>query len=211
MEIISTTPISIRPNIASNDILLWVEDSHGVFSIRSAWDFLRERRPEVEWYRSVWFAKAVPRHAFILWLATRGALLTQDKFFAYGSIPAMRCVFCGGDCEDIPHLFFECTYTFQVWSTLLQKCRLHVRRWSWEDTIRWLGHFHGQQLRGWVVRIMVVTAIYVIWRDRNARMHGDSPHPESVIIHDIVLILCNHVNSFSGLVLSPSNRWFHQS
>jgi len=112
MEIISTTTFSIRPNIASDDVLLWVENSHGVFSIRSAWDFLRERRPEVEWYRSVWFAKAVPRHAFIIWLATRGALLTQDKLFAYGSIPAIRCVFCGGDHEDIPHLFFECTYTF---------------------------------------------------------------------------------------------------
>jgi hypothetical protein len=100
MEIISTTLISIWHNIASDDVLLWVEDSHGVFSSRSAWDFLCERRPEVEWY------------AFILWFATRGALLTQDKLFAYESIPAIRCIFCDGDCEDIPHLFFECTYTF---------------------------------------------------------------------------------------------------
>jgi hypothetical protein len=58
---------------------------------------------------------------------------------------------------------------------------------------------------------MVAAAVYVIWHEHNARMHDDSPRHESVVIHDIVLIICNHINSFSGLVLSPCNRWFHQS
>jgi len=28
---------------------------------------------------------------------------------------------------------------------------------------------------------MAATAVYVIWHERNARMHGDSPRPESLL------------------------------
>jgi len=75
MEIINTILVSMHPNNFPDDVLIWVKDSHGVFSIRNAWDSIWYRQPEVDWCRSVWFAKAAPRHAFILQLAIRGALV----------------------------------------------------------------------------------------------------------------------------------------
>jgi hypothetical protein len=33
----------------------------------------------VNWWKMVWFAKAIPKHAFILWIAFRNALVTKQK------------------------------------------------------------------------------------------------------------------------------------
>ena len=211
MDIISGIPASFRPNNSQADTLCWVEDSRGAFSIRNAWEALRSRQPAVDWFRSVWHSKSIPRHAFIFWLAIRGALSTQDKLLVYGLIPAIRCVFCGGSCEDVPHLFFDCSYSCEVWFALLRKCRLPLRARSWEDTILWSCHFRGRQLRGWVVRIMLAAAVYAIWRERNARMHGELPKPVTMVVRSIVRDVCMRLNSLSGVMPSPTNRWLHQS
>ena len=61
------------------------------------------------------------------------------------------------------------------------------------------------------MRIMFAAAVYAIWSERNARLHGESPRSESIIVHDVSLAICSQINSFSGVTPSPSNRWLHQS
>jgi hypothetical protein len=46
------------------------------FSIANAWDQLRAKKPTVTWWRIIWFSKAIPRFAFITWLAMRNQLKT---------------------------------------------------------------------------------------------------------------------------------------
>ena len=61
------------------------------------------------WSRIVWFRKAIPRHAFLLWMTIQGGLYTQDRMLASGMIHQSRCVLCDGDREDVDHLFFRCS------------------------------------------------------------------------------------------------------
>jgi hypothetical protein len=49
----------------------------GVFSSVETWEKLREKKPVVDWHGLVYFSAAIPRHAFILWLAFHDALSTN--------------------------------------------------------------------------------------------------------------------------------------
>ncbi|CAI9779494.1 unnamed protein product [Fraxinus pennsylvanica] len=109
---------TFRPDSTREDVLRWVDDVHGVFSVRNAWESIRLRFPSVTWYHIVWFPKYIPRHAFILWLAIQGGLYTQTKLFCFGLVQYIRCVLCGCSEEDLDHLFFACPFSERVWPVL---------------------------------------------------------------------------------------------
>jgi hypothetical protein len=37
----------------------------------------------MEWFRLIWYPLAVPKHAVIMWLAIRNALITGDKMLQW--------------------------------------------------------------------------------------------------------------------------------
>lgn len=49
------------------------------FKSSTVWNDFRVAHPRVEWCNIVWFSNSIPKHSFILWLAVRGKLLTQDR------------------------------------------------------------------------------------------------------------------------------------
>nr|GEX87379.1 zinc finger, CCHC-type [Tanacetum cinerariifolium]GEX99685.1 zinc finger, CCHC-type [Tanacetum cinerariifolium] len=71
------------PNLTptSRDIMYWRDSINGfsIYSVRRAWEALRPRGNEVNWYHNVWFPHCIPRYAFPLWLVMRNRLKTQDK------------------------------------------------------------------------------------------------------------------------------------
>lgn len=63
-----------------DDTLLW-KLHDGIlksFSVRDAWQTVRDRGEEVEWSYLVWSRYWIPRHAIHLWLVMRRRLKTQD-------------------------------------------------------------------------------------------------------------------------------------
>jgi hypothetical protein len=50
---------------------------HGL-KLGSSLDKKKKKRPEVTWFKVVWFPLAIPRHAFMLSLVFRGALVTKE-------------------------------------------------------------------------------------------------------------------------------------
>ncbi|GJU50139.1 putative RNA-directed DNA polymerase, eukaryota, reverse transcriptase zinc-binding domain protein [Tanacetum coccineum] len=67
--------------VNSHDFIQWrdINGNMADFSVKLAWEALRPRGAEVLWYKIVWFAHCIPRHAFHLWLVMRRSLKTQDK------------------------------------------------------------------------------------------------------------------------------------
>ena len=61
------------------DIISWTPDPSGVFTVNSAWNHFRPKRPSVNWHYTIWFPQAIRRHTFIVWLAVQKRLVTQDK------------------------------------------------------------------------------------------------------------------------------------
>jgi hypothetical protein len=67
--------------IGEFDKPIW-NSKKGLHSWTETWEFLRQKkkkRPEVTWFKVVWFPLAIPRHAFMLSLVFRGALVTKEK------------------------------------------------------------------------------------------------------------------------------------
>jgi hypothetical protein len=69
-----------------------------VYSCAETWDQLRVKLPIVDWHKVVWFSLA-PKHAFILWLALRDALVTKKKMCSWGFNGSSGCLFCYG-CQE---------------------------------------------------------------------------------------------------------------
>jgi hypothetical protein len=43
------------------------------------WEHMRQRKQEVNWWSVVWFPQAIPKQAFILWLAILNCLTTGER------------------------------------------------------------------------------------------------------------------------------------
>ncbi|KAB1212661.1 hypothetical protein CJ030_MR5G009703 [Morella rubra] len=75
-------PSSLVPHPDRADLATWRHNPTGLFSIKTAYEVMRDKRPEVPWHQLVWGKGCVPKHSFILWLAIRNRLVTKDKLLA---------------------------------------------------------------------------------------------------------------------------------
>jgi hypothetical protein len=56
---------------------------------------------------------------------------------------------------------------------------------------------------------MFATAIYYIWKERNARLHGDAPCTSSMIYRDIASYIVSKVNPIHNIASSITKRKLH--
>ncbi|GAV92484.1 LOW QUALITY PROTEIN: zf-RVT domain-containing protein, partial [Cephalotus follicularis] len=101
-------PISSGP-----DCIFW--DRVGApFSTSRAWLGIRTPSNKVPWHSLVWHPQRIPKHAFCLWLALRGAHRTRDKLLTVGVVQSATCAFHCGLPESYDHLFFQCPFSMKV-------------------------------------------------------------------------------------------------
>jgi len=62
--------------VGERDILVW-KTSRGIYSCSETWNCLRTKFTEVAWSHVIWFPLAISKHAFLLWLVFRGALVRE--------------------------------------------------------------------------------------------------------------------------------------
>jgi len=84
---------------------VWKVVRNGSFVSFETWDFLRDKKAEVEWWHFIWFPCAIPKHAFILWLVVQNRL-TSDRLLVWGFNGHPLCGFCHHVVESRNHLFF---------------------------------------------------------------------------------------------------------
>ena len=130
IQLKNSTPDTLRPRIDTPNYLVWKLSSSKKFTIRSTYNCLRRTRAEVPWHRLVWFPSTIPKATFILWLAIRKRLGTQDRLFLPSSNPS--CLFCSTHIELHEHLFFECLVTSSIWEGVLLKCHSTYTSMPWE-------------------------------------------------------------------------------
>ena len=110
-----TQALSFHPS-GLQDSIFWLPSSSGLFSTSSAWEQLREYKNPVPWRHIVWFPGSIPKASFILWLAVKKKLGTQDRL--HNLPPGARCLLCNSQQETHDHLFFDCSFSSHIWSSL---------------------------------------------------------------------------------------------
>ena len=116
------------------DSVTWIPSTDGKYQIKSTWTTMFPSTSTVPWHNLVWFAGAVPRHSFIMWLALHIRLATHDRILHFTPGP-LACVFCVSHMETHDHLFFQCPYTCYIWQGLLHRMGIQHVNGTWEDLI----------------------------------------------------------------------------
>ncbi|XP_077221623.1 uncharacterized protein LOC143855390 [Tasmannia lanceolata] len=173
------------------DRIIWKGNPNGKFSLRSAWNQCRTRWAEVPWFKTVWHKGHIPRYSFTTWQAMQNRLSTRDRLCFLGSHRDLSCLLCNAGPESVNHLFFRCSYSAWIWKSILWRCGfrrkplktlLQEEMWIREKFKR-----DGQATS--IMRLSFCVVVYMIWRERNSRLHGKHPCHKTSTLHSCLSII----------------------
>ncbi|KAG7550876.1 Reverse transcriptase zinc-binding domain [Arabidopsis thaliana x Arabidopsis arenosa] len=191
------------------DSFLW-RNASGVFcptfSSKETWEQLRTHSPQVPWADVVWFKEHVPRFSFITWLAILARLPTRDRLRRWGmNIPA-TCVLCSTRDESHEHLFFQCSFSSEIWVFLAAKFLPNPPD-SLAAASSWILH-HSLPMNAKVItilKLLLQSVVYHTWKERNLRIFTAVESTTSVTRLAVDRTMRNRLLSFPGSALnSPS-------
>ncbi|KAK9073221.1 hypothetical protein SSX86_007545 [Deinandra increscens subsp. villosa] len=199
---------NIGPNNDRLDQIRWKSANDVTdFSSSRVWESIRNRSDTVSWNNHVWFPHAIPRHAFIMWLAIKGKLLTQDRILNWSSrqnYDVLACPLCLRSYDSRDHLFFECAYSRAVWLGIRDRAGMQNTPPYWSYVIADLGPGKpSKSIKVIVARLVVSAATYFIWQERNGRLFKNQTRPPDLLCNIIVDTIRHKL---LGLKLKRNNR-----
>ena len=110
---ILATPIS-----GDRDAITWTPNDKG-FTLRLAWDAIREHGQKLPWTRFIWTRGIILRKAFYTWRAHYRGLPTHDILMRRGFAIVSRCTLYWCECETLDHLLWTGNFSKRIWDSIL--------------------------------------------------------------------------------------------
>ncbi|MQM22137.1 hypothetical protein Taro_055185 [Colocasia esculenta] len=173
IEMFDIWPIIMRTPLTQADAITW---KHGMFSTKEVWSRLRYQHQKVGWADWVWKAPTVQRFSLTCWQAVMHKLPTHNNLRKRGMIIPSRCILCcnAEECED--HIFFQCSYSIEIWEKILH--RLNIRRRPRQNILEEMSSLRASFKKDGpgtsLARILFRAAIWWIWKERCRRTFEDS-------------------------------------
>jgi hypothetical protein len=185
--------ITFNPHPTREDQWLWTGHHSGTFNIHSAWDMLRDKKPTDCMHHLLWFKGHIPRHAFILWLASLGRLRTMDRL--HGAVMNSQCVLCDQHDETHGHLFFECTYTKSVWETVCNRVKVFWPITPWRNLLQWAASHYTKKnnMDHIIARLLLSATVYFLWHERNNRVFNNNAQAHHTTAEAIFQQIRTHI------------------
>ena len=97
------------------------------------------------------------------------------------------CPLCVANFDSHEHLFFKCSYSTQVWQYVRSKAGLSSTSVVWEDIVNEFFSFAKKNsIKSVVAKLILASAVYCIWQERNARLFKKVKKPAKEVI-DLIL------------------------
>ncbi|XP_058723307.1 uncharacterized protein LOC131595077 [Vicia villosa] len=144
------------------------------FSTRKMYTELRGDRADMNWRKLFYQNYARPRARFILWLTVLGRIPTKDRLGRIGIHTDGKCSACDQP-ETVLHLFFDCSFTQQIWTKVLTWLGYQIQRRDWSREWQWI--MEETAKKGWkrcLLKMVVAETIYHVWQYRNERVFGNT-------------------------------------
>lgn len=77
---------------------------------------LKHHNTQVSWNKLVWISWGIPKHSFLTWLFVKDRCPTRDRIINWGLQTQPNCLLCNAPAESRNHIYFECPYTWSIWS-----------------------------------------------------------------------------------------------
>ncbi|GJX90326.1 zinc knuckle CX2CX4HX4C containing protein [Tanacetum coccineum] len=196
------------------DVILW-RNRDGVlrcFSVACVWDTIRSRADVVHWYNVVWFRHCIPRHAIHMWLVIRNKLKTQDRLRQWDVGPStdlnlLRCPLCDLVPDSHSYLFFECSFSLQVWSQVRVLCSMDSIPPRIMDVLVFIIPISkGRTVVSILSRIVVADTSYYLWQERNGRLFKKKTSSPYQIVQIILSMVRLKLVTFKFKKMSSRSR-----
>ena len=184
-----------------DDIRLWRRGENkykATFSSKETWKLTREVQPKINWSPEVWFTFNTPKYSFIVWLAFLDRLATGERIRQWNTQSTSSCILCNDPLETRDHLFFKCQHSETVWKGLTQNMLSTRYTSQWDQILQLLMDKNQDQIDIFLIRYVFQTTLYVIWRERNKRKHGEPPVTPSQLIGVVDKNIRNRLSSICG-------------
>ena len=168
----------------AEDIPLWKQREDrfsNQFSTKKTWQAIRQSRAECSWSRGVWFPQSTLKYSFLVWVAIRNRLQTHDRMKMWNTSIDTKCILCEEEEETCQHLFFECKYSEKVWRKLVGGIMKDDFTHDWNEIIGIISTHGRETTEGFLLRYAFQALVHSIWRERNARRHGEQPRDVEII------------------------------
>lgn len=90
--------------------------------------------------------------------------------------------------EDLDHLFFQCAYVGEVWSSVLTWQGVGRGIMNWTDEVQWAVKFMKRESSTTVLvyKLAMVSTVYCLWLERNSRIFQQKQQPTRSLIRHII-------------------------
>ncbi|KAL9453332.1 hypothetical protein AB3S75_009020 [Citrus x aurantiifolia] len=207
MQIASVMPPA--PNLGV-DKIFWSFDHRGIFTVRSAYDFICSYNPAIkeEMWSLAWSWKGPLSVRLFLWQTMHGSLKTHGELVRRHIPVSLACNRCGAPVEYILHALRDCPCIKRVWLCLVSEGDYNL--------------FFRDNLRDWIIanlqhkpkpvshipwECIFGVAVWRLWFWRNHFMAEGKLVDSSEIIMD-VMARANEIHriNFSHMSQQPRRR-----
>lgn len=128
------------------DSYQWMlEGKHSkVYSTKVIYNLLRLHHQQVSWYKEIWFSNGIPRHKFMSWLFVLNRCPTKDRMVEWGLATDPNCILCNSDLESRDHLYFTCSYSWEIWNLVAARSGFSTPR-EWNEILTDLEKTQGSK------------------------------------------------------------------
>ncbi|XP_073037089.1 uncharacterized protein [Primulina eburnea] len=183
-EIVLIPVLSGEPDLAR-----WIHSSDGVFSVRSAWELIRQRAPSSDIFRPRWGSWLRPTMSFFLWRFWHQWLPVDEVLQRRGFALASRCQCCDM-AETFTHIFIRSPVARSVWHFFGAVFRVRIPDTedfnlflsAWKRDLVWSRGGHVREFLPCIV-------LWFLWTARNDSKHRHLPVSGETVKYQILSYL----------------------
>lgn len=186
--------LSFSPNNNYDDVFLWKSDPKGEFTVSSTYKITFSQIHNPFWNK-VWNSILIPKVNMFFWLASYNSILTIDNLIRRGFNFPNRCELCQKEEESVDHLFFHCSYTWEIWCKIWEKWKINwVMNKSIKDIIwQWNFPTNCQIIKNlWSLTLPMIC--WGIWKERNNRIFREKKYNTQVVFEKICRAIKENIN-----------------
>ncbi|XP_028549943.1 uncharacterized protein LOC114579456 [Dendrobium catenatum] len=140
-------------------------------------NFMKEFYSDISdcsWYKMIWHKRKALKFSVYAWLAIMGGLKTAEALRIRNVFVPSTCCLCHTHDETVYHLYFECSYSFSILTSIIPGMDIFLFRPNILQVYDWLnGKYNDNTEMLNFYKLAVSSVIYYIWKERNNRIFGN--------------------------------------
>lgn len=167
--IISAEILEVQISESNDNELIWEGSPNGDISVKSAYEFCREKEQSVKWLQQLWKKFIPPKLSIFAWKILCNRVTTGSWLCSKGIILSPVCIGCiHGAVEDLNHLLLFCDIVRNIWAWLSELLHCNLSSFSLVvQLIKWAAKHIQNSTVGQIRTASVMQGLWAIWTVRN--------------------------------------------